>query len=140
MISETSCGIIPVKKIDGKWHVLLVQHRAGHWAFPKGHLEFGESPEQAAIRELREETGLSIVRRLSQNSFIDRYQFSIHGNTVDKTVRYFLAEVEGIVALQTEELVDYCWVLLDHAADKITFSQTRELWQKILHFFKYKAL
>ncbi|TDE86698.1 NUDIX hydrolase [Deinococcus sp. S9] len=47
--------------LDGAGRVLLVRYRSGAWAFPKGHLEAGETPEQTAVREVREETGVSAV-------------------------------------------------------------------------------
>ena len=58
MKKEFSFGIVPLQCVNEQWQVLLVQHQAGHWAFPKGHAEIGEEPKQTAERELLEETGL----------------------------------------------------------------------------------
>ena len=64
MIQDQSFGVVPVRDDakTGEQEFLLVQHQAGHWGFPKGHLEPGETPVQAAGRELAEETGLRRVK------------------------------------------------------------------------------
>ena len=56
MKKEKSCGCIVFN--DGK--VLLVRHNKGHWDFPKGHVEPGETEEQTAKREVKEETNIDV--------------------------------------------------------------------------------
>lgn len=63
---EKSCGAIVIE--DGK--VLLVKHNAGHWDFPKGHVEEGETEFETAIREVKEETNIDIKLKRK----IDIYQ------------------------------------------------------------------
>ncbi len=58
---ERSCGAIVFREIEGETRVLLVQHKPGHWSFPKGHKEQGESDHETAIREVYEETGVRIA-------------------------------------------------------------------------------
>ena len=55
---DSAVGIIPVYKQGDRFLFCLVKHADGHWGFPKGHKEEGESDEGAALRELREETGI----------------------------------------------------------------------------------
>ena len=63
---ERSCGAIVFKEMEGALYVLVIQHGAGHWSFPKGHMEAGESEHETAIREVAEETGIEIeITRLS---------------------------------------------------------------------------
>ena len=57
---ERSCGAIVFREINEELRVLLVQHSASHWSFPKGHVENGESDCETAIREVKEETGIDI--------------------------------------------------------------------------------
>lgn len=129
MSSEASFGIIPLRRSVSGWEVLLIQHRSGgHWSFPKGHAEAGESPKQTAVRELTEETGLSIVRFLKQDPLIEHYYFQRNGSEIDKTVTYFLAEVGNEeVSLQDAELVNYRWVPIEKAAGVVTFQESKSL-------------
>ena len=59
-VRRTAGGIV-VRVIDGILHCLLILDRYGKWGLPKGHLEDGETLEQAALREVEEETGLAIL-------------------------------------------------------------------------------
>ncbi len=74
--------------------VLLIKNPSGVWTFPKGNIEEGETPEEAALREVLEETGVRgrILQDLGEISY--RYRF--RGKPIFKTVRYYLMEyVEG---------------------------------------------
>jgi 8-oxo-dGTP pyrophosphatase MutT (NUDIX family) len=55
--SRPSCGAVVLRKKDGAWETLLINCRQGHWSFPKGHQEAGETEEDTARREILEETG-----------------------------------------------------------------------------------
>ena len=58
---EKSCGAIIYRIKDDNLEFLTISHRSdGHWGFPKGHVEKGESEEETAIREIYEETGLQV--------------------------------------------------------------------------------
>jgi len=85
---ELCFGAIPLKWDGKQWLVLLVHHRKGeYWAFPKGHPEAGESPEEAAKRELFEETALRITRLLTPQLLWEQYTFIQAGRYVEKTGR-----------------------------------------------------
>ena len=134
-MKDVSCyGIIPLKRLDGQWQVLLIKHKRGsYWSFPKGHGEFGEDAYQAATRELREETGLQIKKYLSEESIIERYNFVAKGESIHKTVTYFLAEVEGEVILQKNEVMDAKWVPIVQAEGEMTFKEGKKICRRILH-------
>ena len=60
MKREKSCGVLVLRQQVDELYVVLLRHRfGGHWSFPKGHVEAGESERQTALREVREETGLT---------------------------------------------------------------------------------
>ena len=56
MKKEKSCGCIIIKDDE----VLLIKHNKGHWDFPKGHMEEGETEKQTAVREVKEETHMDV--------------------------------------------------------------------------------
>jgi bis(5'-nucleosidyl)-tetraphosphatase len=133
MKHEQSFGIIPLQKQAGEWHVLLVRlHSGGHWSFPKGHGEKGETPLQTAERELQEETALIVRRYLSDIPIHEHYQFSFKGNHINKTVTYFLAEVVGDVIPQPEEIAECQWMLLPAALQALTFPEAKKICQKAM--------
>jgi len=124
---EKSFGIIPLKKEEGRWKVLLIKHQTGHWAFPKGHPDEGESPIETATRELKEETSLKIVDLISETPLQENYIFKRKDSLVYKAVDYFLAVVGGGITIQADELADYEWVDLFEAKMKITFPEGKNL-------------
>ncbi len=131
MKKEASYGMIPLKRVAEGWHVLLIKHQAGHWSFPKGHAENNENGIQAATRELLEETGLLVKKILHQRSFCEKYRYKKESQMIDKTVEYFLAEVEGEVVLQMEELSASKWVSLQEAAEHVTFPEGKDLCREV---------
>lgn len=120
-------GIIPCKRFQGKWWVLVVQHYHGGWGFPKGHVEAGETPQQGATRELHEETGLTILRTIDNVPFEETYRYSTHKGKQEKKVTYWLAVVEGPVQLSPPEIVASKWVFWKDLKEHVTFPEAKEL-------------
>ena len=60
MKHEKSCGAVIARQAAEGWETLLILNRKGIWSFPKGHVEPGETETQTAVREIREETGLTV--------------------------------------------------------------------------------
>ena len=59
---EKSCGAIVYRRYHGNIQILLIKHiNSGHWSFPKGHVEFGETEPETAIREIMEETNIDVI-------------------------------------------------------------------------------
>lgn len=92
---DSAVGIIPVYKQGDRFLFCLVKHADGHWGFPKGHKEEGESDEGAALRELREETGIGAVQMVPDKRYSEQYFFESNGTRYDKTVTYFLGLVQS---------------------------------------------
>ncbi len=135
---ETSYGIIPLIKKDDKWHVLMVQHRAGHWAFPKGHPHPHELPEETAEREFHEETGLSLLKWLPLDPVKEEYTFVRKGENIRKLVVYYFALVNTFekdsslqIKVQPEEIQEARVVTITDAAGLATFSEMKRLCEHI---------
>ena len=133
-MKEESFGIVPLRKHEGKWEVFLVQHRAGHWAVPKGHVEGAETPIETAQRELFEETGLSCSEIFHDEPFFEEYRYVRGEIQVEKRVGYFIALVTGKEQLQEREIRAAEWLPLAQAKELATFQETKNLLQRAESF------
>lgn len=127
MTHQKSCGIIPFIQEDNTIQYLLIKHNEGHWAFPKGHQEEGETDIETAVRELGEETGLTIQHMYTDQPLTENYTFTQNNQTISKTVVYFLAEVtDKSVILQDAEVEDHIWLPFEEARDRLTHTESKE--------------
>ena len=125
-------GIVPILGKGADSLFLLIQHQAGHWAFPKGHPNPGESPAETARREFTEETGISDFKMLHEPCFTEHYSFVQHGEPIQKTVTYFLGFVNSRdVVLQVEEVQNSAWVSGEEAIKLITFEANRRMFGEV---------
>jgi bis(5'-nucleosidyl)-tetraphosphatase len=132
---DEAFGIIPILRNDAGYLFLLIQHHAGHWGFPKGHADPGESPLEAAGRELAEETGISDYHILDGMSFLERYSFSRHGKKFEKTVIYYPAFVHStIVNYQKEEIKAYSWATFEMALSLLSFGGGKRILTDVNRF------
>ncbi len=138
-VRDESFGIVPLVFHNTVWEVFLVQHKHGgqHWGFPKGHAERNETPQEAATRELSEETNLQVVRFLFPDPLQEQYQFTHEGQLVVKKVCYFIAEVSGEVRLQAHEISSGGWFSLPKAYEQLTHPEgkaiLRQVEEKLFH-------
>jgi 8-oxo-dGTP pyrophosphatase MutT (NUDIX family) len=114
--------------VDGA-RILLISTQSGRrWQLPKGHIEEGETPEQAAVREVREETGVSgrIVAPLSDVEywFVERGTRRVH-----KRVDYFLLDyLSGTTAdFDAREVSGAEWFSWDEGIAKLSFDNERKV-------------
>lgn len=133
MSKHVSCyGVVPLRKVDAGYEVLLVNHKKGFWGFPKGHKNPGETDFQAAERELFEETGLQIVKTLDKTPFQEHYHYTEDERLYSKTVFYFVAVVEGTLSLQKEEILESRWVSLKESIHLATFPESKKICQETI--------
>ena len=88
---ELSAGCVVYKK-DDPVKYLLLHYEADHWDFPKGHVEANESNEQAALREVKEETGIEDANLIPGFKESISYYYKQQSQTIFKEVVFFLAE------------------------------------------------
>ncbi len=112
---------------------LIARHdRRGRlvWSLPKGHVEVGESAEEAAVREVREETGID-GRILAPLGTID-FWFTTPDRRVHKTVHHFLLEAEGGELSDTDrEVVEVAWVPLEEVGSRLGYADERRLLSRV---------
>lgn len=131
--TDQSYGVVAVKKNDlGEWQYLLVEQydkRGGSfWALPKGHPEGDEAPEVAALRELKEEVGLSTVTLEPNCQFEQHYSFKWEGVLVNKTVVYFLGyAAQGSLTPQAGEIARAGWFDFKKAQNRLTHQNTKDI-------------
>jgi 8-oxo-dGTP diphosphatase len=114
--------IVPVKRAADGGRVL---------GLPKGHLDGAETPEQAARREVAEETGVTaeLVAELGDVT----YRYERHGRRIAKTVRFYLfTYVSGDVADHDHEIEEARWIALEQAARDLTYAGERDMVQRAL--------
>jgi 8-oxo-dGTP pyrophosphatase MutT (NUDIX family) len=133
MLTEKSCGAVVFKK-DSEINYLLLQYEAGHWDFVKGNVEKGETEQETAVRELREETGISNARFM--DGFRERisYYYKRQGATVFKEVVFFLMESGTKEVKLSFEHVNFAWLTYDGAMEKLTFKNARDVLRKAQDF------
>ena len=124
MEKEKSCGAIIY---NNNKEVLIVKHNAGHWDFPKGHMEYQEDEFQTAIREVKEETNLDV-------ELFKEYRYEIHYSpkeNVDKTVVFFLAKNKSNTLIKQDcEIQNIGWFEYKEALNILTYDIAKELLKK----------
>lgn len=143
-IKDASFGVIPVyKNNDSTYLYCVVRHAVGHWAFPKGHKEKGESDEEVARRELREETGNEVKEIAQSVNFIENYSFERAGATHEKIVKYYLGIVPSMsTATQTaykNEIVEIEWLPYDELLKRLTFPEGKRIAKEANDFLMTEA-
>lgn len=126
---ERSYGFVPVYRSKGEDQFLLVRQTDGHWSFPKGHIEEGETPMRTARRELLEECGITEIQVDPDHSFTEKYTFiGRDGAPVSKTTILFLGFLRTPnVSIQETEVLEYRFVTLDESRGMDLFPGTRRI-------------
>jgi 8-oxo-dGTP pyrophosphatase MutT (NUDIX family) len=124
---EFSAGGVVVRKEPGAEPLfLLIRDSYQNWGFPKGHVESGERAEDAALREVAEETG---VERLSMLGEIDQIEwvFRFRGQLIHKVCHFYLMEtVDARTSPQRAEGITACrWMPFDEAQSLIGYENAR---------------
>jgi len=130
MIEETSAGIVLFRRENEKILFLLLHYPSGHWDFVKGKMENGEIPHETAIRETKEETGISDVQFVEGFEEWIRYNFQFEGQLVDKKVVFFLGETKTLNVEISHEHLNFTWMDYVTAMEKTTFDNAKTVLSK----------
>jgi 8-oxo-dGTP pyrophosphatase MutT (NUDIX family) len=140
VIQDKSFGVVPLYQEKGTVQVLLV-HQISYrgdrfWIFPKGHAEEGESAEQAALRELTEETGVSAVTLDTTRVFSVAYSFIHNEERIEKTVDYYIGYCisTDTQITQPREVAELRWCSFAEADAILTHQNSKDVLQQVKEF------
>ncbi len=138
---EVSVGAVVFRRTRGGGiQYLMIQYRHGHWEFPRGHMEEGETEEQTMYREIKEETHLTKLKRVE--GFRESMSFSYTAKGSERTerekqrrcifiykkVHFYLVEAYGGEEVQlSHEHKNYAWLPFEAAYNKLTFDNGRRI-------------
>ena len=122
---ERSAGGVVFRRTSAGIHFLLIRDPYRNWGLPKGHIEAGESPGDAALREIEEETGLTVAM-VAELPAIDWF-FRDRGRLIHKFCQFYLLEsVSGEAKPQLDEGISECiWLPYPDAERTLTYDNAR---------------
>ncbi|MBR3872530.1 MAG: NUDIX domain-containing protein [Clostridia bacterium] len=126
MTYEVSCGAVVFTRTDEGLRYVITQSTAGWYGFPKGHMESGETEQQTALREIREEVGLD-VRLLDGFRLVEEHPLPQKPGVM-KRVIYFAAEyADQPIRPQAEEVAQAKLMSFDEAMSVFQFENSRDI-------------
>jgi len=134
MREQKSTGIVLFRNDSGKNEFLLLNYPQGHWDFIKGKVEEGETPHETALRETKEETGISDIEFIDSFEESVEYNFRFKNEDIHKTVVFFLAKTNEKKISLSHEHNDFVWLEYDNALKKTTFRNAKNVLSKTNEF------
>ena len=133
MKEEVSAGIILFNDNESR-KFLLLNYPSKHWDFVKGKMENGETTHETALRETKEETGISDVEFLDGFEEEIEYYFRAENQDIHKKVIFFLGKTKTLDIILSHEHLDFIWLDYDNALNKITYENAKNLLKKSKKF------
>ena len=135
MKREKSCGAVVYYPAETGRLYLIEQMRGGHYAPCKGHMEAGETEQQTALREIQEETGLTVELDCG---FRREMSYSPYPDCIKKVV-YFVARADSLdTVAQPQEVRAIHWQPLEQAVRLLSFESDRELLRSAHRYLEQK--
>ncbi len=111
-------------------------YRSKYWDFPKGKVEENETYKEAALREVKEETGLTVTLQEGFEQSIIYFFKDLQGDLVDKTVIYFTGEASSKEVLLSAEHTDYIWLPFNESVAQLTYANAKNVLSMADHFIQ----
>ena len=134
MREQKSAGIVLFRNDSGKNEFLLLNYPQGHWDFVKGKVEEDETPHETAIRETKEETGISDIEFIDGFEESVEYDFRFKNEDIHKKVIFFLAKTSEKKISLSHEHNDFVWLDYNDALKKTTFKNAKNVLSKTNEF------
>ena len=141
MVDERSAGaVVFYMEGNSEPEYLLLHYVAGHWDFPKGNIEAGEKESQTAIREIREETGLTDIKFLDGFRIKIEYKYRHDKKLVRKEVVFYLAQTHTRKVILSHEHIGFAWRKFDDAIQQLTFRNATNLLSTAREYLRQHSL
>ncbi len=135
---EKSCGAVIFNDSTKERHFLVVKNQNGrYWGFPKGHIEVGETEEQTAIREVKEETGLDVTLL---DGFRKTSVYRLVGHIKKKVVIFLAKSDSRKVTIQDSEIANYKWLKKDELCDALRNRNDFKIFDAALTWLKERQI
>jgi len=134
MGTEKSAGIVLFRNDSDKNEFLLLNYPQGHWDFVKGKIEQNETSHETALRETKEETGISNIKFVNGFEESVEYDFRFKKENIHKKVIFFLAKTNEKNIKLSHEHSDYLWLEYNDALKKTTFENAKNVLTKANEF------
>ena len=134
MGTEKSAGIVLFRNDSDKNEFLLLNYPQGHWDFVKGKIEQNETSHETALRETKEETGITNIEFVDGFEESVEYDFRFKKENIHKKVIFFLAKTNEKNIKLSHEHNDYLWLEYNDALKKTTFENAKNVLAKANEF------
>ncbi len=128
MYDEISAGAV-LHIIEENFGIkyLILNYSYGHWDFPKGNIESGETEIETIKREVMEETGIDDIKLIEGSRQQISYRYRKKSKIVNKTVIYYLAETTSNKVILSFEHINFAWLNFNHALEKLSFDNSKKV-------------
>ena len=127
MIKEKSCGAVVYKVESGTIYYYVIKQVKGHFSFPKGHVEEGETEEETATREIEEETNLRVI---VDNKFREVSTYSPKPGVIKDVIFFVALTINDNIKAQKEEVSDVLCLPYEEAYKVLTYEKDKEILHK----------
>ena len=134
MGTEKSAGIVLFRNDSDKNEFLLLNYPQGHWDFVKGKIEQNETSHETALRETKEETGITNIKFVDGFEESVEYDFRFKKEDIHKKVIFFLAKTNEKNIKLSHEHNDYLWLEYNDTLKKTTFENAKNVLTKANEF------
>ena len=134
MRTETSAGIVLFRSISNENEFLLLNYPQGHWDFIKGKMEQNETPHETALRETKEETGISDIEFIDGFEELVEYDFRFNNENIHKKVIFFLAKTDTKKIRLSHEHNGFLWSGYSESLKKTTYQGSKNVLSKANEF------
>jgi len=139
MYDEISVGsVLYILDINFNINYLILNYSYGHWDFPKGNIENGESELDTIKREIMEETGITDINFIDDFRQQISYRYKKKFKLVNKLVIYYIVETKSNKVVLSFEHVNFAWLNYNDALNRLSFDNSKKILKNANEFLSSK--